>query len=181
MKQQDPAVLTFDVVGTLIDFEGGMIGYIRKACGSAAAALEDDTILAAYRKSRASKESIRFPDYLVRVYGEIAPQLGLRPDKAIAEEFRNSIRLWPAFPDSVDALKRLKKRFKLVAMTNAQRWALEYMARTLGDPFDDTVTVDEAGVMREARPPFLRLRPRPPEPRRSRPARHSARCAKPVS
>jgi putative hydrolase of the HAD superfamily len=29
-------------------------------------------------------------------------------------------------------------------MTNAQRWALEHMARHLGDPFHDSVTVDEA-------------------------------------
>jgi putative hydrolase of the HAD superfamily len=42
-------------------------------------------------------------------------------------------------------LKRLRKRYRLVAMTNARRWALDQMARTLGDPFDDGVTVDEAG------------------------------------
>ena len=90
MTPQTPAVLTFDVVGTLIDFESGMIGYIRKVGGPAAAALDDDTILAAYRKSRASKNSIRFPDDLVRVCGEIAPQLGLPQDKVIAEGFRNS-------------------------------------------------------------------------------------------
>ena len=29
-------------------------------------------------------------------------------------------------------------------MTNAQRWSLDYMARTLGEPFDDSITVDEA-------------------------------------
>ena len=144
MTPQTPAVLTFDVVGTLINFESGMIGYIRKVGGPAAAALDDDTILAAYRKSRASKNSIRFPDDLVRVYGEIAPQLGLPQDKVIAEGFRDSIKTWPAFPDSVEALKRLKNRFKLVAMTNAQRWSLDYMARTLGEPFDDSITVDEA-------------------------------------
>ena len=42
-------------------------------------------------------------------------------------------------------MKRLRKRFRLMAMTNARRWALDQMARTLGDPFDDGVTVDEAG------------------------------------
>jgi hypothetical protein len=44
----------------------------------------------------------------------------------------------------VAALKRSKQRFKLVAMTNGQRWALEHMQRTLGNPFDDSITVDEA-------------------------------------
>jgi putative hydrolase of the HAD superfamily len=31
-----------------------------------------------------------------------------------------------------------------MAMTNARRWSLAHMARTLGEPFDDSVTVDEA-------------------------------------
>lgn len=144
MAQQEPKVLTFDVVGTLIDFETGMLGFLRRACGEAAAKLDDDTILAAYRASRASKAVTRFPDDLVRVYTEMAPRLGLPQDKAIAEGFRDSIRQWPAFPDSVQALKRLRKRYRLVAMTNAQRWSLEHMVRTLEEPFDDTVTVDEA-------------------------------------
>lgn len=140
----EPKVLTFDVVGTLIDFEAGMIGFLRGACGPAAAALDDDAILAAYRASRASKHSTRFPDDLRRVYAEIAPGLGLPQDPAIGDGFARSILQWPAFPDSVAALARLKRRFKLVAMTNAQRWALDGMAQVLGNPFDDTVSVDEA-------------------------------------
>ncbi len=140
----EPKVLSFDVVGTLIDFESGMLGYLRGACGPAAAGLDDDTILAAYRASRGSKAATRFPDDLRRVYAEIAPELGLPQDEAIADGFARSIEHWPAFPDSVEALQRLKRRFKLVAMTNAQRWALDHMARTLGSPFDDSVTVDEA-------------------------------------
>ena len=140
----NPKVLTFDVVGTLIDFERGMLNYLRSACGPAIAALDDDTVLASYRASRARDGSGRFPDDLARVYREIAPPLGLKQDEAIGTGFAQSIKDWPAFPDSVEALQRLKRRFKLVAMTNAQRWALEHMARTLGSPFDDSVTVDEA-------------------------------------
>jgi putative hydrolase of the HAD superfamily len=140
----NPKVLTFDVVGTLIDFERGMLNYLRSACGPAIAAHDDDTVLASYRTSRARDGSGRFPDDLARVYREIAPPLGLKQDEAIGTGFAQSIKDWPAFPDSVEALQRLKRRFKLVAMTNARRWALEHMARTLGNPFDDSVTVDEA-------------------------------------
>src|SRR4051794_12215656 len=138
-----PNVLTFDVVGTLIDFERGMLDYLRGP-GGAARSLDDDTILAAYRKSRAGAGAGRFPDDLARVYLEVAPGLGLAQDKAVVDGFVQSVRNWPAFPDSVAALQRLKRRFKLVAMTNTQRWAYEHMARTLEDPFDDSVTVDEA-------------------------------------
>ena len=37
MSLQDFKVLTFDVVGTLIDFEGGMLAYLRAAVPDAAA------------------------------------------------------------------------------------------------------------------------------------------------
>jgi putative hydrolase of the HAD superfamily len=139
-----PKVLTFDVVGTLIDFESGMLGYLRDTCGPALAGTNDDTILAAYRTARADKASIRFPDDLARVYAAIAPDLGLPRSSAIAQGFVHSIEDWPAFPDAVAALERLKQHAKLVAMTNAQRWAFPYMERTLGNPFDDSITVDEA-------------------------------------
>lgn len=144
MAEREPKVLTFDVVGTLIDFEAGLLAYLRRACGEAATRLADDAILEAYRLSRGSKEVRRFPDDLERVYGEIAPQLGLPVDAGVARGFAESVRDWPAFPDSVEALRRLRARFRLVAMTNAARWALNLLVPTLGDPFHDTVTADEA-------------------------------------
>lgn len=144
MTQQVPKVLTFDVVGTLIDFEAGMLAYLRQACGSAVEALDDDTLLEAYRDTRADDAAIRFPDDLERIYPKIAAQYGLPQSAAVAAGFRESVREWPAFPDSVATLKRLRKHFKLVAMTNAQRWALNQMERTLDFPFDETFTIDDA-------------------------------------
>jgi putative hydrolase of the HAD superfamily len=136
--------LTFDVVGTLIDFEGGMIAYIRKTSKANASRLADDAILEAYRRSRSAPSSARYPDDLVRVYGDMARELVLPQEAGVGEGFRDSIKHWPAFPDSAEALMRLRARYRLMAMTNAQRWALTYMSRTLGDPFHDSVTVDDA-------------------------------------
>jgi putative hydrolase of the HAD superfamily len=139
-------VLTFDVVGTLIDFERGLVDYVRSVSGAAASQPSDDEILESYRRSRKFASRSRFPDDLVRGYAEMAKDLGLPTAPTLGEGLRDSVRGWPAFPDSAAALKRLGARFKLVAMTNAQRWALRHMEETLGSPFDDTVTVDETGV-----------------------------------
>jgi putative hydrolase of the HAD superfamily len=140
----EPKVLTFDVVGTLIDFETGLLRFLRTRCGEAAARLSDGTILDAYRAARGRPDVTPFPDDLAPLYRVIAPQLGMPDDPAIARDFARSARGWPAFPDSVEALKRLKARYKLVAMTNAQRWALDAFQATLGHPFHDTVSVDDA-------------------------------------
>jgi putative hydrolase of the HAD superfamily len=87
-----------------------------------------------------------YPDDLVRVYKDMEGVLELPRNAADAEGFRDSVANWPAFPDSVAALRRLHERYRLVAMTNARNWALAHMARTLGNPFDDTITVDDTGV-----------------------------------
>lgn len=135
--------LTFDVVGTLIDFERGIINHVRAVGGEAAAGHSDDAILEAYRYSRADKSSGWYPDDLVRVYKDMEVKLGLPHVPGAAEGLKDSVKDWPAFPDSVDALKRLRKHFRLVAMTNARRWALDHMARTLDHPFDTRLTVDD--------------------------------------
>jgi putative hydrolase of the HAD superfamily len=136
-------VMTFDVVGTLIDFETGMLDYLRKS-GAAPSSVGDDTILDVYRNARGAAETELFPDDLERCYGDLVRHAGLEDRSSLARGFRDSAEFWPAFPDSVEALKRLSQRYRLVAMTNAQRWALDHFARTLGNPFWDSISVDEA-------------------------------------
>ncbi len=143
MATKEPKVLTFDMVGTLIDYEGGMLGYLRQNV-PASRSLDDDTILKAYTETRAKDPKVRYPDNLVAAYAQLADRFGWPQTKGLGEGLRDSIKTWSGFPDSATALARLKRRYKLVPMTNAQRWAYEYMAATLGNPFDDSVTSDDA-------------------------------------
>lgn len=136
-------VMSFDVVGTLIDFEGGMLTYLRQS-GAAPADVGDEAILDAYRTSRTAGKTLRYPDDLERAYFDLVRDVRLKDSASLARGFRDSAEFWPAFPDSVEALKKLSSRYRLVAMTNAQRWALDHFARTLGHPFWDSVTVDDA-------------------------------------
>jgi putative hydrolase of the HAD superfamily len=69
-------VITFDVVGTLIDFERGMINFIRDVDQKTAERLGDEHILNYYRHRRGNKPSKWFPDDLVRVCLAMAPDLG---------------------------------------------------------------------------------------------------------
>ncbi len=170
--------LTFDVVGTLIDFEQGMLTHIRKVGGDAAARHSDDDILAIYRRSRADKSSGLYPDDLVRCYKDIAAELGLPDAPGAAEGLKDSVKDWPAFPDSVEALKRLRRHFRLVAMTNARRWALDHMATTLGQPFDtasQSMTCGSRSPIRSSSPS-----PEAPEPVGHRAREHPPRGPKPV-
>jgi putative hydrolase of the HAD superfamily len=145
MKMTDFKVLTFDVVGTLIDFEGGVLASVRRLGAAAAKDLTDDQIFEPYMRGRA-KFPGRSSKEMARVYQSLAAELDLPADDQTAAAFQRDVLDWPAFADSVAALKRLRKHYRLVAMTNADRVALSSYAHTLGDPFDDTVCCDDTGV-----------------------------------
>ncbi len=149
MALTDRKVMTFDVVGTLIDFEAGILDYVQGRAKAAGIAITDRAILEAYAVAEDHQHHetprLPFPSMMAPMYREMAEVLKLPESHADQEEFRLSIPHWPAFPDSVAALKRLRKRFYLVAMTNSDNWALSHFARTLDQPFDDLVTAEMVG------------------------------------
>lgn len=149
MKLTDFKVLTFDVVGTLIDFETGVLEAVRALGGPKAAKASDEEIFEPYLRGRDKfygRSSFAFRD----VYLSLAAEAGFEASDEIANAFQLSVLRWPAFADSVEALARLRKNFRLVAMTNADRTAFTAYEHTLGRPFHDAVTTDETGYAKPA-------------------------------
>jgi putative hydrolase of the HAD superfamily len=150
MALRDRRIMSFDVMGTLIDYEAGMLNYLRPLVAKAGVKLDDDGILTSFGKAEEAHIKIapgepftrQLPDY----YRRMAADLGLPNDDVHAQGLRGSIGRWPAFTDAVAGLKRLRKHFRLVAMTNADNEALAHFIRTLDDPFDDAVTAEDVGV-----------------------------------
>jgi putative hydrolase of the HAD superfamily len=133
--------LSIEVVGTLIDAERGMLDFLRQAAPGVR--IREDDFLHACRIARASPVADYFPDDLERVWTEVARQFGL-PRQAAAG-LRASVAQWPACPGAMAAMRRLKKHYRLVAASNARRWALEWFERTLATPFDAAITCDDTG------------------------------------
>jgi putative hydrolase of the HAD superfamily len=143
----DRKILTFDVMGTLIDYETGVLNYLRPIVKKAELAIDDAAILSSYGRAEDAQHKltpgIPFTNMQATIYRSIAADLGLPTAVAHEEGLRLSMEHWPAFPDSVAALKQLRTRFRLVAMTNADNWAVSHFSKTLEDPFDDTVTAED--------------------------------------
>ena len=142
--------LTFDVVGTLIDFETGILRGVRSVGGQGGP--DDEAVLAAFGAAEGVQQELTpempFTAMLDPISTRLAVDLGM-PGLDGGEgpsPLRRSIGSWPAFPDAVEALRVLGQRFRLVAVTNADRPALDAMAATLGNPFADGITVDQVGV-----------------------------------
>ena len=138
-------VMTFDIVGTCIDFETGVLDAVRRIGGEAAKDLTDNEIYAPYLEGR-DLHYDRSSEVFGKVYLHLAEKLGLPATETAARDFQLAVLEWPAFADSADALARLRKKFRLVAMTNADRTAYTAYAHRLGRPFHDAVTMDDAGL-----------------------------------
>jgi putative hydrolase of the HAD superfamily len=141
--------LTFDVVGTLIDFETGILRCVREVGREGP---DDEAVLAAFGAAEAVQQELTpempFAAMLDPISVRLAADLGM-PELdggAGPSPLRRSTGGWPAFPDAVEALRDLHGRFLLMAVTNTDRASLTSMSATLGEPFDDGLTVDEVGV-----------------------------------
>src|SRR5687767_8570889 len=109
-------VLSFDCYGTLIDWESGILTALAPAFEAHGVSLESNETLEAFGRWEAAVEAAEYVEYRVvlrRVLDGLGMQLGFCPSARELEAFSTSVRDWPAFPDSVDALRRLKSRYKL--------------------------------------------------------------------
>ena len=143
----DYDVLTFDCYGTLIDWETGLLAALRAALPGVAS-VDDDVLLETYARHEAEAERPpyrRYRDVLTIGVRGVAADLGVEaPDAAAVAHFAESVRDWPAFPDSSEALARLHERFRLGVITNCDTDLFESSRERLGVAFDWVVTAETA-------------------------------------
>jgi 2-haloacid dehalogenase len=139
-------VLTFDCYGTLIDWETGIATALREALPGLRG-IGDDALLEAFARYEAAAEVPyqRYRKVLEQSARQVAQEFGQPiPDEAAAR-FGESVRDWPAFPDSAEALAKLKTRFKLAVITNCDTDLFAASNAKLGVEFDTIVTAEMAG------------------------------------
>lgn len=141
--------ISFDCYGTLIDWESGIAGALSEWSRRHGAAPERAELLAAFSQVEPIVQSadpeLPYPEVLCRVAQGIGRRLDLPVSDAEAGEFARSIRRWPPFPDTSEALARLQKRYRLAVLSNVDRKSFAATERTLGIRFDLVCTAEEIG------------------------------------
>lgn len=150
MRLADFDVLTFDMIGTLIDFESGVLDFLRPRLLRAKHELSDTELLETYAnvqgEVRKSAPHLLFSARLPKIWEGIAGHYGVSVDAGDGPAFVRSARQWPAFVDSAAALADLKRYFRfLVVVTNGDRVSARVMAETLGSPFSEIITEEDIG------------------------------------
>jgi 2-haloalkanoic acid dehalogenase type II len=151
MRLTDFDALTFDMIGTLIDFEAGVLDWVRPRILRDHPEISDTAILECYARAqsavRAAEPKLLFSQRFPKIWAAIAKEYGVAVEPSDGAGFAASARDWPAFPDSAEALAYLKTQFRhLVVVTNGDRVAARRMATTLGAPFSAIITEEDMGV-----------------------------------
>jgi 2-haloacid dehalogenase len=139
--------LTFDCYGTLIDWETGILGAIRPILETHHRKLSDDGVLELYAALESEEESGEYRKYrevLQRVMWKLAARIVFPLTQDELNALPNSLPSWPAFPDTVDALRRLKSKYKLGIISNTDDDFFAETAKTLQIPFDFVITAEQA-------------------------------------
>jgi 2-haloacid dehalogenase len=79
------------------------------------------------------------------VHGRLARSWGVAEPSGEAVRFGASIGDWPAFPDTVDALRVLKQHYRLVILSNVDRHSFRQSNARLGVEFDAIHTAQDIG------------------------------------
>jgi 2-haloacid dehalogenase len=140
--------LTFDCYGTLIDWEAGLLAAMRPILAAHGVAADDEELLERYARHEAALEAgpyLRYRDVLARGLAGVAAELGVTPTDEELAAFGGSVVDWPPFPDSADALARLKGRFRLAVITNCDDDLFAASNRRLGVTFDEVITAQQVG------------------------------------
>ena len=151
----DYRVLTFDCYGTLIDWETGIWDALQPLImRNPAADATRDAALLAFGQCESLQEQetpdLLYPELLTRVHRRIADSLAMQTAPELDEAFGASVPDWPAFPDTADALRVLKRHFRLVILSNVHKDGIAGSNRKLGVEFDAIYTAEDIGSYKPA-------------------------------
>ncbi|GHB15741.1 haloacid dehalogenase type II [Salinicola rhizosphaerae] len=158
MQLTDFTTLTFDVYGTLIDWESGMVAGLQPLLQRAGVDLDRDQILEAHARHESTQQRytphLQYRWLLAVVYKRLAEEweVSVTHDECLA--YGNFVKQWPAFADSADALAYLKQHYKLVVLSNVDNESFAYSQRKLGIEFDAVYTAEDVGSYKPAQRNF---------------------------
>lgn len=154
MKLSDFKALTFDVYGTLIDWESGMVTGLKPLTDKVSRHLSRDDILEAHAHHESTSQrwtpAKKYSDLLGVVYRRLAEEWGVEVTWEECAAYGLSVRQWPAFDDSKQALAYLKEHYKLIVLTNTDNVSFSGSNARLGIHFDGVYTAEDVGSYKPA-------------------------------
>jgi 2-haloacid dehalogenase len=158
LRLSDFDAVTFDVYGTLIDWEPSIIAFLRRWGSQNGVSCPEEDLLTAFDRARAEIQKERpahlYPEVLRRCFDRISVEFGVPIDKQERETFAATPHKWPAYPDSHAGLTALQAHATIGALSNIDNASLESSCRKLDFRFDLVVTAERVGAYKPDWPHF---------------------------
>ncbi len=138
--------LTFDCYGTLIDWETGILHALGRILRQHDTEADAVTLLQLYAKHEAAQEVGAYKSYrdvLRGVMAGIAHDLEFEATQEDQDALADSVGDWPPFDDTIDALQALKRRYKLVIVSNIDDDLFAQSNELLEVSFDEIITAQQ--------------------------------------
>lgn len=139
-------VLTFDCYGTMIDWETGVLTAIAPILSNHSIQLTDEQIFDAFSEIEnevEAREYIKYREVLRKVIQKMGDRFNFTPHPTEVDALANSLPNWQPFPDTIEALKVLKQKFKLAVISNVDDDLFAKTAQHLQVEFDYVITAEQ--------------------------------------
>ncbi|GAB4184658.1 MAG: haloacid dehalogenase type II [Coleofasciculaceae cyanobacterium] len=139
-------ILSFDCYGTLVDWESGILNALKPILSNHNINISDQEILELFASLESKQESGNYLNYreiLKNVVQDFGKELNFEPTEIEVNALPDSIQNWEPFPDTVQALKALKKRYKLTIISNIDDELFAHTAKKLAVEFDWVITAEQ--------------------------------------
>jgi len=140
--------LSFDCYGTLIDWETGLIDALRPVLKRHGVQATDRQLLEEFAEAESAAERgpyRRYKEILRQVLRSLGEVFGFSPTPEEETSFSLSVRHWPAFDDSAEALKALQARYRLIVLSNIDDDLFRHSEERLGVKFHQVFTAERIG------------------------------------
>ncbi|RUZ75217.1 haloacid dehalogenase [Mesorhizobium sp. M7A.F.Ca.US.006.01.1.1] len=158
LKLADFDAVTFDVYGTLINWEPSIVAFLRRWADRNSVRSSDSNLIMAFDRARAAIQKERpaplYPEVLRRCFDNIAGDFDVALVDDDREAFAAMTHEWPAYPDSHDGLTALQARAKIGALSNIDNASLRSSCEKLDFRFDVVVTAERVGAYKPDWPHF---------------------------
>jgi len=139
---------TFDVYGTLVDWDGGIRGTLERLWP------DHDALLERYHELEPRVQldgALPYREVMAQALRLLADSEGLELSADDEQALGDSLPGWPAFPEVPGGLQELRDRgWRLALLSNTDPDLLAASRRQIGTPVDVTITAAEAGSYKPA-------------------------------
>jgi len=139
--------ISFDCYGTLIDWEAGILPTLRTVLANHGQVLPDAHILELYGEFEAQGESgpyRSYKDVLQAVVQAFADRFHFHASSAEIRSLHESVPTWLPFPDTLTALRELKKHYRLAVISNIDDDLFGETRKHLDVEFEGVITAQQA-------------------------------------